>query len=304
MSVFNNIYLEQINKLRSEEHKEFLGASQTIYNNFYTTVVSTFKWKNLPDTTLPFLPERYLYFYGRCAFFKDKNGKYQIVPIVPAGKLLPNGEYDTYIGFFLDGTTVTLKREDIVIFYDNSRSLPSYIFVNEFAENATLAFTAVKQALKKAIAPTVIECTNEAQLNEIVNAVDYANLATFKATLSKALSKGEISTHHIFDNKANDVTALWDIFTRYRNFFYGSYGSNNIEIVKSERLTERESQGNDEIIRFTLLQEKNELRQYGSEQVKTKFNYDLPIELNRSAETVYDLTVDNEKKVEDMNNEN
>ena len=64
MSVFKNIYLEQIDNLRKQEHREFLGASQTIYNNFYTTVVSTFKWKNLPDTTLPFLPERHLYFYG------------------------------------------------------------------------------------------------------------------------------------------------------------------------------------------------------------------------------------------------
>lgn len=303
MSVFNNIYLEQINKLRQKEEKEFLGTSQTIYNNFYTTVVSTFKWKKLPDTTLPFLPERYLYFYGRMAFFK-MDGKFHMLPITPAGKLLPNGEYDKYTWYDLSGRSGIIDRKDIVIFYDNSRSLPSYIFVNEFAENASLAFGAVKSALKKAIAPTIISCTNEAQLEEIVDATDTTNLKTFVATLSKALSKQEIDVHRIFDNKANDVIALWDIFTRYRNFFYGSYGSNNIEIVKSERLTERESQGNDEIIRFTLLQEKYDLRNYGCEQVKEKFDYDLEVELNRSAETVYDVTTDNEKKVEDMKNEN
>lgn len=303
MSVFENIYLEQVKNLRKREETEYTAGSQTIYNNFYTSVVSTFNWKNLPKSTLPFLPERHLYFYGRMAFFKDENGEFQLVPITPAGKLLRNGEYDTYTGFYLNGDTVTLKREDIVIFYDNSRSLPSYIFVNEFANNASLAFNAVKQALKKAIAPEIVECMTEAQLDEIVNAVDCTNAKAFTVTLSKALSKGEVNVHHIFDNKVNDVIALWDIFTRYRNFFYASYGTNNIEIVKNERLTEKESQGNDEIVRYTLLWERNMLRQWGAQQVKEKFNYDLEIELNRSGDTVFDVNADNNKKLEAIENE-
>ena len=300
MSVFKNIILEHINKNKEQMELEYRANCQTIYNNCYTSVVSTFKWGNLPKSTLHFLPERFLYYYGIMGAFME-NGEFRILPATPSGTLLENGEYSQYILYTLNGKTYIKDREDLVLCYNNSRALPSYIFVSELSEKMSYALSAVDITLEKAMLPDIVECRDQNQLNMITGMLDKRNnLKAFATTMSAAISKNEISVHKMFDNRERDILSLWDIYIRYRNLFYTTFGINNVEIQKKERLTEAEGSGNDEISRYTLINDMYENRKVFVEKIKEKFNYELSIEINRNSSTVFELNSDNQEKIDNI----
>lgn len=298
MSVFDNIYNEYITQVKKDVEQEYRANCQTIYNSYYTSVVSSFSWKNYPETTLRFLPERHLYYYGLMACC-EKDGKIWLLPATPSGTLLPNGEYSAYMVFTLDGKSWRVNREDITLCYNNCRMLPSYIFVSELAEKSGYALSTVDVSLEKAMLPAIVEARTPEQMKMIAEMYNKkANLKPFSETLSSAISKNEISVHKIFDNRETDILALWDVYVRYRNLFYTTFGINNVEIQKKERLTEAEGSGNDEIARFTLLNDMFECRKDFIEQTNSKFGTNLEIELNRNSSTVYELSIPNDEKIE------
>lgn len=298
MSVYDFI-VEEHKKIKENFDKEYKGTSQTIYNNCFTTVVSTFNWKKLPINIPRFLPEQFLYYWGIMGMFEENNKKY-ILPCTPSGTLTEYGEYDKYTLFFLNGKTVEKSREELALCYNNSRKLPSYFFTTELAEKMSRALNAVDITLQKALQPDIIECNTLEQLGFIDNMYNSGKSAMpYKATLSNALSKNEIKVHKVFDNRERDIISLWDIVIRYRNLFYTSEGVNNVEIQKRERLTEAEGSGNDEITRYTLLWDKFERRKDFVEEVKEKFGDEIDVEINRDSATVYQITESNEEKIED-----
>jgi hypothetical protein len=179
--------------------------------------------------------------------------------------------------------------------------MPYYPTIKHFADKSSYALRSVHVSLQKAMMPTVISCENEQQI-KILNDFNYEEktLKPFIATHKEKFDADSMERQPIFDNRENDVLALWDCYVRYRNMFYATFGINNVEIQKRERLTEAEGSGNDEIVRYSLLDDMYEQRKDFVERVNKRFGTEISIELNRDSATVYELNLTGEEKIENM----
>lgn len=302
MSVFHNLYQSKMDEIYKNVQDNKYKTTYTIWHNYYSTVTSTFSWRNLPKTTLSFLPEEYLCYWGLIGFFKDDNGDFRILPCYGAGALLETGEYSEYVLISKNGVTYRRKREELALCYNNNLRVPSIIMINELSKKSAYALRAVDASLKKAILPSIIYAPDEQAMSTLADMYDEdKEMMPFRLTMNKSL-KGDkdITVKSIYDNREIDIISQWDVYVRYRNLFYTTFGINNVEIQKRERLTEAEGSGNDEITRYTLLKEMYDRRTDFVNEIKEKFDYDMPFELNRDSATVYELKLTNSDKIENI----
>lgn len=299
MSVFHNIYKSKLEEVHQSAINEDASTRGSMFMSFLTSAISTFKWGNLPKNTLISQPEEYLIYWARLAFFKDDADEFKMFPCYPAGTLLENGEYDRYTIVSRNGKQWIKSRDEIALCYDNSMIIPFIVMIEELSGKCSVALEAVDASLRKAILPAIISCEDEQQVGLLSDLYDKKQrLLPFRITLNKGFSEKDIQTFNVFNNATNDILSLWDVYVRYRNLYYTTMGINNVEIQKRERLTEAEGSGNDEITRYTFLTDRYQQRQKFIEEVKEKFNYDLTIEINRDVTTVYELSIDNDDKIE------
>jgi hypothetical protein len=299
MSTYHNIYENVIGKERQELIIDKDRKDAFILINYLNTVISSFKWKNLPETILPFMPEEQLCFTGRTAFFKDDNGNFKIYPCFMSGSLLENGEYTEYTIIARNGKQWIRKKEDIEICYNNSLRLPSAIQIFALAEDASYALRAVKTSLRRSMIPPVLTATTDEQLKALAEMREpEMSMNMFFIAFKNAVAKGEVDKIDFFDNTKEDIMSKWDIFVRWRNLFYTTFGINNVEIQKKERLTKSEGTSNDEITRYTLFDDMINCRRDWCDRIKTHFGYELDFEINRDTVTVYETSLDNEEKIE------
>ena len=305
MSTYHNIYEENIEHIEQELNFDRRIKNNFIALNFYNTVISTFGWGNLPKETLPFMPEEQLCFTGKTIFFLDDNGNPKLFPGYMAGNLMENGMYDRYQIIAKNGKVWTRKYDEIEICFNNSMRFPSAWQVNSISEDCSYALRSVKTALQRTMIPAIITGSTNEQLAEISKLKNPENnLELFYTAFNSAISKSDHSVIDFFDNTKEDVIARWDIFIRFRNLFYTTFGINNVEIQKKERLTESEGESNQEITRYTLLQDMLHCRQDFCERVDKKFGHKLEVYLNRDTQSVYETLMDNEDKIERMELEN
>lgn len=302
MSVFHNIYQDKLKEKYEEIKQNDLSTSLSIKSNYFSTAQNTFSWGNLPETVLPFLPEEYMLYWESMAFFKDDEEKYKIYPCFPAGSLLENGQYEEYTIIAKNGKQWRRNIKDIEICYNNSLRIPSAILIEEYAKNTSDAFRAVRNALERSMKPPIISCTNESEAKMLTEMYSKkGSELPFRITFSESFKNGNINLVKFFDNREYDVISLWDVATRNNHFFYSIFGISLVDISKKERLTEAEGSSNDEITRYTLLQSMYNCRKDFVERVEKHFNYKLELQLNRDMKTVYEITTNNEKKIEDYN---
>lgn len=296
MGVFENIYTSQIQAKYKEVFTDTKISDSLMFNMFYNALTNTFTWKGLPDYIPNYLPEENLFWWGQMAGFMD-DGEFKMFPCYMGGEYLENGLFSDYIIIAKNGKNWIKAKDEIVLCFNNRSRFPSVPIVDEFSEKASYALRSVDVSLERAMIPKIIECADEAEQKAITDMYDKdKNLMPYKVTRCEGFSNGDIKLHTIYDNRETDIIALWDIFTRYRNLFYISYGFQTTEIQKKERLTEQESAGNVELTRYTFLEDMYRQRADFCERVKEKFGVNLEIELNRDTSTVWAITATNEDK--------
>lgn len=300
MSVFSNIYKSKVEEMNKEIISSNAKSRMSVDLQFYFHVVNMFKWNNVPKASLPYLPEQFLCNAGRIALFEDEK-ELLLYPAFPNGTLLENGEYSEYTMIAKNGKTWIRKREDIALCNNNSLYLPSYVLIDEFAEKTTFSLEAVDTALRRATHPHIILARNEEEMIKIQNALSTSNNKLATVTMAESFDDKEAKILKYFDNKENDILALWDVYIRYRNSFYTAFGSKTVEIQKKERLTEAEGTSNEDIVFYSLLQDMWDRRSLDfTKEAIEKFNHDPQIEMNRSANTVFELMRTNEEKLKDQ----
>lgn len=301
--------MSSLTQAYSEKYKDTLtklgyqndNQLRTILISFYSAVTSSFKWNKLPTHIPFFFPERWLYFNGMVAAYSDSNhdGHIDIYPCFGNGAITEYGLFDNYTLVKRNGETIIKGIEDIELCYNNTLALPSFIMVNELSEKCNNALTAVNNTLTRAAFSRLIECTTQESLDKIMAILGGNDITKIAIpTLSRALKNGEVNIHNLFDNKADDVLALWDVYVRYRNMFYTTFGFDTVEIQKKERLTEAEGSANSEINRYSLFNDMFTCRKDFEERVQNRFGYDMNIDINRNSPTVYALQLDNESKID------
>lgn len=298
-SVFSNVYLSKYEELKQYERHDRYSVSFRVLITYLQTVTSSFRWKNVENVPY-FMPEHFLLYSGRLGVFMHE-GKPVIYPAYPTGALMPDGEYSRYDAIFPDGKTVNLKREDVTIIFGNSLKAPTYGIIADFANRSSFALCAVDSALKRAILPPMVAVDNEDQLKAILEVETPEKLLSTICAMYKDKTFGDkngIQRVPIFDNRETDVLSLWDVFSRYDRMFYRTFGISTVGIQKNERLTEAESTGEEEMTRYTLFQDMYNCRKFGIEQANEKFGSNFEIEIMRDDKSVYELSMDNDKKIE------
>ena len=298
MGVFSNIYTSKFEEYEQKYNEQSKYDDFNFFNNYYIAVINTFEWKTPKDFNLPrFMIEKFLCESARIAGYV-KDDVFRIYPAFPSGSLMDNGEFTHYTIVKPNGETFVLRNDECEICFNNSLKRPSVYDIWNYANKSAFALKAVDSALRKATFPIIVNCNDEAELKMIEDLVnDNSHLIPVKATLKNAYSDNKLNRENVFDNREYDILSLWDVYVRYRNLFYTTYGFNIVEIQKKERLTMAEGSGNDEIVRYSLLSDRLNNRKDFVERCKEHFNVELSVELNRDAQSVYELNADNEDKI-------
>ena len=302
-SVFHEIYEKNVENAYCNIAEETARTFSTLYTTSLTTIIDTFKWGGKDFPKIPkFFPERSLIYFPMLAGFMDGE-EFKIFPCFGSGAICDDGEFDKYTIVTYKGTTFFRTREEIALCYNNSVVIPSIFMVRELTEKMNKALQAVDCALERSMLPAIIECEDEETFRKMSSMYDAEkNKLPFRLTYRSDSAMGSKASvvNDLFDSKKYDLIQMWDVFVRYRNLFYTVNGVNNVEIQKRERLTEAEGSGNDEITRYSTLNDKYERRIEFIEEVKEKFGKELTCEINRDSATVYNLSLDNEDKIEDV----
>lgn len=305
MSVFSNIYTTRYEKAAEARSAVKAYTDFDFFDTCMTTVINTFKWTGYPSEELPpFMIEWFFQNAGRVAMYRNDAGELAVHPAFPAGALTDNGTFTAYDIITPNGKTYVRKAEEIAIGYNNCFKMPYVYKIEQFAKKMSYALRAVDSALTKASLPVAAMFENPDQLKKFERFTDPETaMQPFVAMLKEKLVAKEVEMISLYDASKVDVIALWDVYTRYRNLFYTTFGINNVEIQKRERLTEAEGAGNDEITRYSLLSDMYDRRKEWCEKCKELFGSDISFELNRDISTVFNLESDNDEKLELMQTE-
>lgn len=298
MSTLKNIYHEQYNKRIEELGVTEKDQMRTIFLTFYSAVTNSFKWNGMTKNVPFFFPERWLYLNGLIAGYKDED-HFDIYPAFGNGMITEYGQFTSYNLVKMNGETMTKSFDEVELCYNNSLMIPSFIMVNELANKCNTALTAVNNTLIRASFARIIECSDEKELDKILGILSNKDTSKIAlTTISSAIKTGGITVHNLFDNKCDDVLALWDVYVRYRNMFYSTFGFDNVEIQKRERLTEAEGSANAEIVRYGLFDDMFSCREDFVKRCNERFGSSLSVEINRNPASVYNMRLSNDEKIE------
>ena len=286
MSVYHNIYNDSKNY--SEKIEEIKGNACKnnflVWSQFLNCALSTFRWKNLPESILSYMPEEQLVYFGQNAFFMDDDGKFKIYPAYMSGELLENGLYSKYYMIAKNGKVWERDYKDIELCFSNSSRIPPIMWINEIADKTTLALSSVDICLERITMPTVYGAgDSEIDAKKIEGLYsDVKNKLPVRITTSDYISKLKDNKITLYDAREVPLNDLWSSYIRYRNMFYSLYGVDNVEQEKQERLTFKESASNDEITRHTLITDMYNQRLDFCERVKNHFGYEMNVILDRN----------------------
>ena len=302
MSVFSKVYENMMTEIRAHEDYLNLTTNQFLTVLFYSTVISSFSYEgDLPEfiKPLPSYIEECLFGSSMIAYFEE-DGQAYITPCYANGVLRKNGMYDTYTCIFRNGEMRIKKFEEIEICDNMSLALPSRVLVDELLAKCIAAMRSVDLSLERAATPALTFANDDNVVNLITASVnDALNHNNPMALITASSFKGDtLHKYDLFDNRAQDVLALWDVFVRYKNLFFSTFGINNVEISKTERLTRAEGESNTEIIRYTLFYDMYEHRVDWLNRIKSHFGKTITCNINRNYETVSAMTMSNEEKRE------
>lgn len=299
MSVFHNIYTERYERSIEEQKIKKYQTDFNFFDTCMTTVLNTFKWKDYPYEELPvFMIEWFFQNAGRVAMYTSDDGKIKIHPCFPAGALTEEGDFTEYNIITPNGKSFTRRAEDIEVGFNNCFKMPYVYKVSQFSDKMSYALRAVDTSLTKASLPIITLFENPEQLKKFDKFTN-PEIATqpFVGMLKEKLIAKEVETLSLYDSRTVDVLALWDVYVRYRNLFYTTFGINNVEVQKRERLTEAEGAGNDEITRYSLIQDMYDRRMDWAERCNKHFGCVMKLEINRDITTVFELEMSNEDKI-------
>lgn len=303
MSVFHNLFTSNFQKQSEEIKKNHCIEDNKFYQIYMTSLISTFKWggKDFPLNLPKFMIEQGYQMGGMMGAYVT-DGNLYIYPCFPSGALTPENTYTKYTIVKYNGETVVKNADEIVIGYNNAFMAPYAPIVKNFAEKSSYALRAVDISIRRATRGKIIQGVDEEQLKMFGSMLgDDNTLKEFTVVPhTNDLVDDTIKGVSLFDNREIDVLAIWDVYVRYRNSFYATFGINNVEIQKRERITEAEGSGNDEIVRYTLLDDMYQRRKDFVESIKEKFNKEITVELQRDGNTVYALNQSNDDKIEDI----
>lgn len=215
------------------------------FNRLSLIAQSIFKYENLPNFINEKWIEKYLFEYGSCVFFNDKNLGFIVTKFNNAGNL-NNYDEPTQIRPF--GTNYTtdenlINNENCVIIRNNALSVPTVNTVNLYAIRLTEISRTIDVNINAQKTPVLIKCSDKQKL-VLKNAykqwdgnspVIFADKSLDMATFNVLKTDAPI----VFDKLQIQKNMIW-------NEIMTVLGINNANMDKKERLVDDEVRANNE----------------------------------------------------------
>lgn len=285
MSVFKQIYEKTLGNIECDARYENNAILTTLYEMFESTLINSFKWKNLPEWIYYTRPELYLFYRGLMAGFIDEkdDNKFKIFPAFGAGNLRQDGFMTLYQMNGFNGDIWIKPYDDVVLCQNNSSQFPTQIIMLQFVERMQKCLRAVDNGIERAAFSQILECKDENQVKEVCDAYNkQKENMPFIATVGNRFSDGSINRVTLFDNKEFDLKEIWNTYDRYKHEFYTFFGINNTESEKAERMLTDEVNANNEIIVSGFYDDMYEHRQKFCDDCNKKFGVNISVEKNRT----------------------
>lgn len=215
------------------------------FNRLSLIAQSIFKYENLPNFINEKWIERYLFEYGSCVFFNDRNLGFIVTKFNNVGNL-NNYDEPTQIRPF--GTNYTtdenlINNENCVIIRNNALSVPTVNTVNLYAIRLTEISRTIDVNINAQKTPVLIKCSDKQKL-VLKNAykqwdgnspVIFADKSLDMATFNVLKTDAPI----VFDKLQIQKNMIW-------NEIMTVLGINNANMDKKERLVDDEVRANNE----------------------------------------------------------
>lgn len=304
MSVYSEVYEKEFNVMKIDYSVDKYKTWFIIRELFFTTVINSFHYKGLPKyyNQCKHYVELLCFTRGLVCMFKDDEGEIRIGHCGANGILLGNGLYTEYNIFTLEGKYYRRKLDEIELLHNTYDDLPSIYPVMEYVFKATEALKAVDVSLARSMLGSILNCKDEQTKNKVIESITHVleNKIPFNVACGDWLNNA-LEHVNLYDDREYNITALWDIFIRYRNMFFTTYGINTVEIAKSERLTQAEGSSNDEIVDFTMFNDMYTQRKDWVERCNEHFGLSMQVEINRGVNTTTNMMLTSEEKIQMKN---
>ena len=245
------------------------------FNRLSLIAQSIFKYENLPNFINEKWIEKYLFQFGSCVFFNDRNLGFIVTKFNNVGNL-NNYDEPTQIRPF--GTNYTtdenlINNENCVIIRNNALSIPTVNTVNLYAIRLTEISRTIDVNINAQKTPVLIKCSDKQKL-VLKNAykqwdgnspVIFADKSLDMATFNVLKTDAPI----VFDKLQIQKNMLW-------NEIMTVLGINNANMDKKERLVDDEVRANNEQVEIcadVMLKS----RELAVEQINNLFDLNIKV---------------------------
>lgn len=278
-----------MSKRKNEFNESALRNNETYmhyYNHLLELTISTFEWKNLPDTIDQRYIELNLCKLGRMCFFKDSEIGYLCLPVNPNDRKGFNDEPIMRHVYANNGYHNTLNIMDSVMVYNNYLRINSMLDIRKYAYQLYELDRTIDVNARAQKTPVVVLCNEKERLSflNLYKEVDGNSPIIFG---SDDLDLSQI--------KAINTTApfvadkLYTLKTELWNEFLTKIGVSNVNIAKKERLISDEvmrQSGGTIASRYTRL----DMRKKACDQINKMFNLNIEVDYKQD----YRVTDSNE----------
>lgn len=244
------------------------------YNRLKEFAISTFEWKNLPDSIDPRFLELVLFEDGKAVFFKDEVLDYLALQTTIGGKLNVYRIPIKRKAYATNGYQKWLTDKDSVIIYNNMIRTNALLDVQQFALKLYNIDRAIDVNANAQKTPIIVQCTENERLTLTNLYKEYdGNTPVIYANKNldlKGLTVLKTDAPYVADKLYMLKTQIWNEALTY-------LGIANINVNKKERLITDEvtrNMGGVVASRFSRL----EARKEACRQINKMFDLNIDVE--------------------------
>lgn len=240
---------------------------------------SVFKWDNLPNGIDEKWIEKYLFSYGCCLFYEDKEKGFMVAKCTPTGTI---NAYDEYTRLRPYGTNYIgedlTNFEECVLIQNNDIITPTSATIQLYAYRLAEVTRAIEVNVNAQKTPLIILCSDKQKMS-MKNI--YKQFTGFEPVIygdSDGLSLENIKAIKtdapiVFDKLQQHKHQLWNEVMTF-------LGVNNANMDKRERLVDDEVQANNEQIEISA-QVMLKSRERACKLINEKFNQNISVQLRK-----------------------
>ena len=225
-------------KNKKREFIQYATGINTYADRLFQIAVTEFKYPNMPLSVDKCFMERYLFWKGAVAFFKDEVFGLMCLPFVPqSGKIDPYGVPTEIEVYGVNSYRKRLQYGEFVIMYNNSLRQPSCGVIDEYALTLQNFDMIVKVNCNAQKTPVLLMCDEEEKLSLENLYTQYQGNApvikTYKSFDKTSIQVLKTDAPYIADRIYKNKVDYWNEALTY-------LGVSNLTVNKNQHVLETE----------------------------------------------------------------